>query len=251
MLSLPFGMASKDDVAIDGQIMTEPRRQRARPRTPSRGRGVERVTALLDAAELLLTEGSPDDIGLYQIAEAAGVPPASVYHFFPTKEAAFVALAQRYMKGFAETGRLPFEAARLHSWQDLMAIDQQRARDFYSGHPAALKLLYGGFGGLESRKVDYEYVSSVAAIMYRRFDSVFHMPYVAEPAKRFHICWAITDAIWSLSYIEHAQITDDYAQEALAASIAYCRIFLPDRVEVRDEVRALGARQEFFVMPHS
>lgn len=236
---------NKDNMALDT------RRQRARPRSPSRDRGVARFNALLDAADTLLGQNSPDDIGLYQIAEAAGVPPASVYHFFPTKEAAFVALVQRYIEGFAEIGKQPIECARLHSWQDLMAIDHQRARNYYNCHPAALKLLYGGFGGLESRKIDYEYVSFLAELTYPRYDRVFHMPYISEPAKLFHISLAILDSIWSLSFLKHGTITDDYADEALAACIAYCRLFLPDRVEVREEVRATAAKNGLYSLSPS
>lgn len=212
-------------------------RTRAEPRAPLRVRGMARYAAILDAAEELLRDVSPDDVGLYQIASAADVPPASVYHFFPTKEAVFVALAKRYIDGFHATAVLPIEAVRLKSWQDLIAIDQERARDYYSSHPAALKLLYGGFGGIESRRIDTEYVSLVANVTYDRFDSIFHMPYVSQPAHHFHISWAIVDAIWSLSFIKQGGITDEYAKEALAACVSYCRLFLPDRVEVREHVR--------------
>ncbi len=56
---------------------------------------------------------APDDIGLYQIAEEAGVPPASTYHFFPTKDAAFLALAQRYLDGFVAASAEPIDAVEL------------------------------------------------------------------------------------------------------------------------------------------
>ncbi|OYW87702.1 MAG: hypothetical protein B7Z22_03915 [Hyphomonas sp. 32-62-5] len=56
---------------------------------------------------MLLADHSPDEIGLYQIADQANVPPGSVYHFFPTKEAAFLALANRYLSGFEALTRKP------------------------------------------------------------------------------------------------------------------------------------------------
>lgn len=223
-------------------------RQRARPRTPTRGRGVARYAALLDATEMLLCDQSPDDVGLYQIAEAAGVPAASVYHFFPTKDAAFTGLVQRYIDGFAAIGSQPIDLAELRSWQDLMAIEQQRARDYYGSHPPALKLLYGGYGGLQSRAIDHEYVARVAALMYPRYDQIFVMPYLAEPAKHFHISLVILDAIWSLSFLKHGRITDEFASEALAACIAYCRRFLADRLDLREHIRELAARGESFTI---
>lgn len=224
-------------------------RDRARPRVPLRERGVARYSTLLNATERLLTDGNPDSVGLYQIAKAAGVPPASVYHFFPTKEAAFVALVQRYVDGFAESSHLPARADQIHSWQDLMALEQDRARRYYTTHPAALKLLYGGYGGLDSRKIDIEFVSSLAQGMYGRYDNVFHMPYIADPARMFHISLTIMDSIWSLSYLRHSKITDEYALEALAACYAYCRLFLPERVELRQHFRDLAEQGREFTNP--
>ena len=87
--------------------------RKASPRKPSRERGHMRYAALLDATEALLQHHSPDDIGLYQIAEHAAVPPASVYHFFQTKDSAFLALAERYLAGFRELALRPVPATAL------------------------------------------------------------------------------------------------------------------------------------------
>ncbi|MET0428863.1 MAG: TetR/AcrR family transcriptional regulator [Microvirga sp.] len=224
-------------------------RQRARPRVPTRGRGVTRFAELLDTTEALLRDRSPDDVGLYQIAEAAGVPPASVYHFFPTKEAAFAGLVQRYHEGFAANSRQPFAAARLRSWQDLMRIEHESARAYYGAHPAALKLIFGGYGGIESRRMDQQFMSSLADGMFARYDSVFHMPHITAPSASFHIALSIMDAIWSLSYLKEGAITDGYAEEALAACIAYCRLILPERVEVRQAIRELAALGADMTLP--
>lgn len=227
------------------------KRQRAQPRAPSRERGVARFCALLDATETLLRDHSPDDIGMYQIAKEARVPAASAYHFFPNKEAAFVALVQRYIDRFLEITREPFRADRVHSWQDIMRIEQERARAYYNSYPAALKLIFGGHGGLESRRIDYEHMSSLADGMYARYNTVFHMPYIADPAKKFHIALAMMDSIWSLSYHKEGRITDDYANETLNACFAYCRLFLPDQVEVRQAIRDLAEQGGEMILPMS
>lgn len=221
-----------------------PKRQRVRPRAPSRGRGVARYEALLDATEALLRDQSPDDIGLYQIADAANTPTASVYHFFPTKEAAFVALVQRYLQEFPKLVLGPERIAGMRSWQDYMTAEQEMVRGYYERNPPALKLICGGYGGLESRKIDNEFVTRIAQGAYDRYDRIFHMPYLADPVKHFHVSLTIMDAIWSLSYLKHGQITAEYADEALAACIAYCRLFLPERIEVRAEIREYAARGE-------
>ena len=64
--SLMAGSITADDGAPK-------RKRREGPRAPSRGRGVARYGALLDATDALLQVENPDTIGLYQIAEQAGV----------------------------------------------------------------------------------------------------------------------------------------------------------------------------------
>lgn len=208
--------------------------RKASPRKPSRERGHMRYAALLDATEALLQHHSPDDIGLYQIAERAAVPPASVYHFFPTKDAAFLALAERYLAGFRELALRPIPATALASWQALTLFDQRQAMEFYNSHPAALKIFYGGYAGLEVRQADVRYTATVADGVYGRLDRVFHMPMMRTPGSKFRIALAIIDAIWGISYLTHGHITEAFFTEAYDAYCNYCRQFLPAVVEVRD-----------------
>jgi AcrR family transcriptional regulator len=223
-------------------------RRRSTPRTPSRGRGVLRYGGLLDATEALLNEHSPDDVGLYQIAERANVPPASVYHFFPTKDAAFLALAQRYLEGFGDLMKAPVPASALGSWQALLEWDQRQAMGYYNLHRPALKLFYGGYGGLETRQADAAFNARVGGTTSQRFDQAFRMPFLREPEKMFHIVVEIMDAVWAISYLRYDEITEDYFQEALAACVAYCRLYLPERLELRDEHREALARGENVVL---
>ena len=71
-------------------------KERTVARLPTRRAGHVRFKKLLEATDSLVAEMSIQDIGLYQIAERAQVPTASVYHFFPTKEAALLALAAEH-----------------------------------------------------------------------------------------------------------------------------------------------------------
>ena len=225
------------------------RKRREGPRTPSRRRGVVRYTALLDATDELLQTEDPGAVGLYQIAERAGVPPASVYHFFPTKEAAYVALAERFFDGLLEVHSQPFPAAELHSWQDLYRIDLRRGADFYNRHPPAMKILYGGSGGVEAREIDKLVTMKMAGSAYDRMNRVFHMPYVKDPERRFEVRIGILDAIWTISVRRHGRITDDYLAVAYNACVAYARLFLPEFVEPRDELLAAAARGESISLP--
>jgi len=63
----------------------EEERRSSKPRKPLQQRSRERYELLLDATEALLSERDAIDVGLYDIAKHAKVPPASVYHFFRPK----------------------------------------------------------------------------------------------------------------------------------------------------------------------
>jgi len=229
------------------QIPPPPPRQ-VRPRLPSRGRGVARYAALVDATEALLTQRSADDIGLYQIAERAKVPPASVYHFFPTKEAAFLALAQRYLEGFSSLTRRPLGKDALSGWQSLLAFDLRQAMDYFTLHPPALKLLLGGYGGEETARANREYNERSAREALERFNAAFHLPFLRNVETKFHIMLQIIDAVLTISYLKHGAITEEFYQEALHASVAYCRLFLPERLELREVHRAALARGDQVVL---
>lgn len=219
------------------------------PRKPSRGRGLIRYDALVDATEELLQVEDPDEVGLYRIAEQAGVPPASVYHFFPTKEAAFTALAMRIMDQLLVVHNQPIQAREVQTWQDLFRFDSRRGADFYNDHPAGLKIFYGGYGGVDARRIDEAGTKKLAYASYARLNKIFHMPYIRDPQFKFACRMNILDSFWSASVQRHGRITDQYHDEAVAASIAYARTYLPDRIEPREEFRELIESDGFVSIP--
>lgn len=220
------------------------------PRKPARGRGVLRYDVLVDATERLLRTEDPDEIGLYRIAEEAQVPPASVYHFFPTKEAAYTALAMRVMDELVAQHREPIPAERIQTWQNLFRIDIDRARNFYNDHAAGLKILYGGYGGVDARDVDRAVSSRLSHASYARLSTIFHMPFLHEPETKFENRMAILDAIWSLSVRKCGYINDEYHEEAYQACIAYTRTFLPERVEIKDVLKNAVLLKQTICLPY-
>ncbi|WP_232678201.1 class II aldolase/adducin family protein [Nocardioides sp. R-C-SC26] len=69
----------------------------AERRAPVQERSRLRVEAILDAAERLVVKHGVDALTTRDIADAAGVPVASLYQYFADKEAVLVALAERHM----------------------------------------------------------------------------------------------------------------------------------------------------------
>lgn len=205
----------------------------AEPRRPSQQRSRLRFKLLLDAADALLLDNETTDVGLYDIAAAAKVPPASVYHLFPTKEAAFVALAERYLTGLSQHIVRPVELGQLRRWHDFVAIELHRAVDYYNRHPVMSKLFFGANVIPDIRLLDVRNVSAASASTYGRMDKLFEMPYLHDFDTKFAALIGIYDGIWMTSYARHGRITDAFARESELAGIAYCETFLPAVIPLR------------------
>jgi AcrR family transcriptional regulator len=234
--------------AISRAVDRKPRNSEQRARRPSRKRGQLRFERLLLAAEALLLEHNPDEVGLYQIAGRAGVPPASVYHFFPTRNAALLALADQYHVDIRALVNAPVPAARLLSWQDLLIIRHERAVKYYNEHLAAAKVFLGIHPSWEIHQADKAYNRSASETLFAHFDRFFQMPYVQDPQAKLEVTYSIADAIWSISFERLGAITPQYFEEAVTACTAYCRTFLPDRVPPRDSVVDAAARGELLTL---
>lgn len=202
-------------------------------RRPAQKRSHLRVTALLDAADRLLQDRDINDIGLYDVAHMAKVPPTSAYHFFPTKESVFLALAQRYLQTLHATLQEPLDLEAIERWQDLVAVRYHRVVDYFNASLPARKLFIGMAVGSDVKKLDFEDMDNLVVWTYRSMDAIFEMPYVRDPAFKFTVLFGLQDGIWASSYAKHGYITPAFAQEGLRAALAYMSTFLPQTIALR------------------
>jgi AcrR family transcriptional regulator len=196
-------------------------------RRPQRARGHERFARLLDSTEALLAERPDDDVTLAMIAEKAGVPLPSVYHFFPNRNAIYVELAKRFHEDLAALSHMPIEPVP-ERWQDLVLVRQTRAHDYLNDHPAALRLFMGAGVSVEVRTLDLRGNSSIAALRTAEFRRRFDCRSLGGLEDWLANSIGVMDGIWAISYARHGRITDHYLQEGWRASVAYLRTYLPD-----------------------
>lgn len=204
-------------------------------RRPSRKHAQERFELLLDTTEALLAEQPGENLSLADIAQRSGVPLASIYHFFPNRNAALVALAQRFHSHFKYLATQPHVVAP-HNWQAFVAAVQRRVADYLNSHPAALRLLMGAGVSAEVRNADVHGNSVLSKIRAEQFRRYFEMPRIPDLELRVAVAIAIQDGIWALSYGTHGSITDDFVQESTRAAVCYLRSFLPDELPRRDDL---------------
>ncbi|WP_435770335.1 TetR/AcrR family transcriptional regulator [Nocardioides sp. SYSU DS0651] len=69
----------------------------SRRRVPTQARSRERVERILDAASQIVLAEGVDGLSTRSIAEAAGLPVASLYQYFSDKEAVLLAICERDM----------------------------------------------------------------------------------------------------------------------------------------------------------
>jgi len=203
------------------------------PRRPSQQRSRLRFQMLLDAADALLGDRETTDVGLYDIARAAKVPPASAYHLLPTKEAAFVALAERYLVGLSKHIIRPLPGAELRRWQDFVTLEIRRAIEYYNDNKVMAKLFFGANVIPDVRILDVKNVAAASASTYGRMNRLFEMPYLYDADTKFATLIGIYDGIWMTSYSRHGRITEEFARETELAAIAYCETFLPTVIALR------------------
>jgi AcrR family transcriptional regulator len=114
-------VATAARVAAPRARSTEPQPEPSRgepeelARIPQQERGQRRMTSILDAAEQVFTEVGVDAATTNAIAERAGASVGSIYHFFPSKDAILLALAERYAEQMRALNAqaMPLEAVHL------------------------------------------------------------------------------------------------------------------------------------------
>lgn len=195
-----------------------------------RRKGEARMAKLLAALETLLQDEDVGAIGLYQIAREAKVPPSSVYHFFPTKEAAFLELAQMHLKEFtrlAEQGPIELPG----TWQDLIESRIEEATQYYNQHLSAMKLFLGSPIIADIRHSDIEGTLALSEVRERVLNRYFNVPEIPDLRDKLATSIALADGIWTMSFAQHGFITPSSVAEGKRAVIAYLRCYLPEHIE--------------------
>ncbi|MAM75732.1 TetR/AcrR family transcriptional regulator [Tistrella mobilis] len=205
---------------------------------PRQRRGRLRFESILDAAESVLQQRGTTEISLPEVAAAAGVPPASLYHYFPNTRVLLFELARRYMEKFEVLAEEEVDHDRLEAWTDLFRIHCDRALDFYRSHPVAMRLLLGPESGWQIRSADLSANRQIGEIQYDRLLRHFMVPDSDELARALPVSMTIGDAIWALSFARDGDVTPEMAAESLRARIAYLRLYIAENTPKR--VHPLG-----------
>ncbi|GAA5159371.1 hypothetical protein GCM10023321_40430 [Pseudonocardia eucalypti] len=117
----------------------------ARPNAVLQRRGVERVEAILDAAERILGgEGYPAAT-LKAIGERAGIPTASVYHYFSDRNQVDAELIRRHIRALDQRVSTALEdEARPVSLRAAVDAVIDSMLGYFREHPSCVELWFSG-----------------------------------------------------------------------------------------------------------
>jgi AcrR family transcriptional regulator len=197
-------------------------------RYPTRERGRTKFEAILNTAEQLLLTREPFEISAYDIAEAMGTSPPTIYHFFPTVDLVFVALAERYLERFVFVSSVDTEPVQ--SWQQLSNTQADRLIAVYDQHPAVPKVLLGAGYSQEIRRRDLKNNLLLAGRFLDLLNKQFIVPEIPDLLDRLVDSIVITDALLMQSIYQTGRITSDAVENARRARIAYLRTILPEHL---------------------
>lgn len=115
----------------------------ARPAVVQR-RGVERRKAILDAAEALLAEQGYEAATLKAVGERAGIPVASMYHYFSDRHEVDAELLQRHMAALDAALAASLERPGADTLAEAVdsVIDPFLA--YFRAHPSCAELWFNG-----------------------------------------------------------------------------------------------------------
>jgi AcrR family transcriptional regulator len=148
---------------------------------PTQARSRERLSRVLDAADELLASEGAEAFTTTRVAQVAGIPVGSVYHYFPGKEALVEALAVRYWSDFDDLVAAVAESDERDPLPDPAAAVLETLAAGFRARPGFLALWYGGLRSARVRDATRPARSAIARSVQRIL--AVHWPAAGEATR--------------------------------------------------------------------
>jgi AcrR family transcriptional regulator len=196
------------------------------------------MAALLDAADQIARERGLDALSLPAVAALAGASPSSLYHFFPSLDALYLALLKRY-NTLQDQGFEAFLAASAPAsdWRVTTSEILAAGRAFHDAHPVYSQLLRRAAASGALRRADDANMARLGLRFAQVLEARFLLPPIPHLATRLGAAAAIADCLWAFLPDDHEKISDFAFEESRKAVIGYLSNYLPG------ELTAKGSQQ--------
>lgn len=190
-------------------------------RKPVQARSIARFEKILDAAEELILENGIDNTSHHKVAERAGLPSASVYQYFPSRELIFQALSERHFETVIELYQANAQKANIKTWQDLARLLVETGYQYYTTDPIGEQLFLGVHAATNVRKGAAGRLTEFAEWFLTLFEPLDSPPAIDDLKEKLAICVNLMDAAFVRSLALHNAIKPEYREEALRAVTGY------------------------------
>ena len=190
----------------------------------TQARGRARRQRLLDAARVLLKDQELDQVSISAVADQAGIPVSSAYHFYPDITELYKGLAREIALEMIGSYRTTKAATE---WEDIATHFVNESKTFFNMDPAASQLMLGPKAAAEIKhaacREDYRFGEYLLSAI----GGHFTLPFLERMRERFFVAAQIIDLIFSLSFVANGRVSEDDCAEAAAAAVAYLGLYLP------------------------
>lgn len=207
-----------------------------RPATPRKPRAASqaRIDSILDAARMLLATEGVAGLSIYSVAQRAGIPPSSVYHFFASVPSLLEALTADVHAAFRDSLEQPIDHADLKSWRDLSALVEARMLAIYKEDVAAQQLILAQHGLTEVTQADRQHDIELGNLLQALFARHFQLPALPDDVDVFALAIELADRVYARSVQLHDKITERMAEEGMRVFDAYLGLYLPPYLPKRN-----------------
>jgi len=212
----------------------------ATPKKRTQGRGRLRRAALIEACRALLKERELDEISLTEVAEAAGIPKSSAYHFFADIQEVYASTINDVLADI----NVAVEKAELTNpsdWSVIVHAFLGAGADYFNRNYDALQLVIGPKTPSAIKQQDRISDKALAIELRRQISMHFKLPMDIVDLDVFVHSIEIVDLFFSMSVMHHKKITAAYRLEAGRASCAYIGLYLPPILPRSSVVRTVGS----------
>lgn len=198
-----------------------------RLRKPAQARTQDRVSRAMQAAEKLLLEIGPEEVSIPDIAEASGVPRASLYQFYANKHQLFAAIAEKHLARVADEVKQGGEALRGLHWRVAVPLLVRASSDYYNQNPVAGILILGwpmSRASYLAQEVTIENIGDELRHIFLTLEPPVALPSAPDIAT---IITELAFACMKYGYYRDGIISDDIMKQASLAAIGYLEQVLP------------------------
>lgn len=190
-------------------------------KVPVQERAKTRFNAIITAAEELALELGINNISPHKIAKKAGVPPTSVYQYFPTMGSLFSVMAEKHSMAVFHTLRRELDDTQIRSWRDLASVLVNSAYSVYTQDKICQILFLG-----HTQKPDVnEHSASRLSRLTQWFIEYFYVLYkksdLGPLVEKLTICIQLAETVFNRSLSVHGEIRESYREEARIIIVGY------------------------------